>query len=846
VAEVLWGTVKPRVLANAAKLPLLNLAHALDALRRHGHLECSDAAGQVVKALARHAETLAKFAKAGSTPDDLGLQMRSGRREGRHSASAGGDVQRVLGPLLHCCRTLLTSLKASRPEAAVPWAGRLHGSLSRRLPHVLSGAAPSQIIPWLELYAEQGLVDDKHLAVWEAAGLALHQALLSREEELRIRRLQDRVPLWAGEFLPELAAVGGEEGWQDSSPAVVLFGEGEDALVALESLPSTWLKPSAASKPARSGKAPPMYQTTPPVPVLWHVSSEAYQKGLSRLGAAQLVLALRYVATDGAGLATRSLAAAKDPTASAALVAATGSWPRKHKSRSRARLFVGALLERLQQRLGRVSPAEACSVVRSLASLQSASLAPGREAASTLQALLAGPLAGWKVPAALSPRDIALLLDGLSSLAEEGEVDSDDMELKDAAQDAVSSGAAALLGLASCALREAAAPPSALRNLCSSAERIAGSVAGSVAGSGVQGGPELRSAFLEFLRAAAPRAAEGRGPVRLQRPLAVLRVASASQLWSSNAFPVLAPAVTAAIYGMPQVQNWPLLPGAQNSSRRRWGEGGSSSSRGTPLPFSEEELLEAAKLYAHASACRPLEGPLAVSLSLALLSRIPSLALSSAALSSFAADAAFVLRCSAAVAPNSNNNMATTRLLPLAGLRPSSDGERGNRLQSMVERFELQVHLEAELSQTFLRRWRRTQIPQASEASGLRARRRAGLAISSPGRSEKDVFAAYSALAVFRSCAPLTRLSALPLGIENCILRAFLGSDEGGGDGGRMRSLLRSCLRSTRCSERSSQALLPGGDPPLALPAPSFWDGNQKSRRKATETQPAERKTVFM
>ncbi|CAE8635570.1 unnamed protein product, partial [Polarella glacialis] len=105
VAEVLWGTVKLRVLANAAKLPLLNLAHALDALRRHGHLECSDAAGQVVKALARHAETLAKFAKAGSTPDDLGLQMRSGRREGRHSASAGGDVQRVLGPLLHCCRT---------------------------------------------------------------------------------------------------------------------------------------------------------------------------------------------------------------------------------------------------------------------------------------------------------------------------------------------------------------------------------------------------------------------------------------------------------------------------------------------------------------------------------------------------------------------------------------------------------------------------------------------------------------------------------------------------------------------------------------------------------------------
>ena len=47
---------------------------------------------------------------------------------------------------------------------------------------------------------------------------------------------------------------------------------------------------------------PPMYQMSPPVPVLWHTAPENYERKLSRLGPRQLVLALRYVAADGAGM----------------------------------------------------------------------------------------------------------------------------------------------------------------------------------------------------------------------------------------------------------------------------------------------------------------------------------------------------------------------------------------------------------------------------------------------------------------------------------------------------------------------------------------------------------------
>ena len=50
-----------------------------------------------------------------------------------------------------------------------------------------------QVLPWMDFYAEQGLVDGQHLQVWEKAGASLGEAFLSQEEERQLRELQDKV-----------------------------------------------------------------------------------------------------------------------------------------------------------------------------------------------------------------------------------------------------------------------------------------------------------------------------------------------------------------------------------------------------------------------------------------------------------------------------------------------------------------------------------------------------------------------------------------------------------------------------------------------------------------------------
>ncbi|CAE7878887.1 HERC2 [Symbiodinium necroappetens] len=214
-----------------------------------------------------------------------------------------------------------------------------------------------------------------------------------------------------------------------------------------------------------AGDARPMYQKSPPVPVLWHISPENFQRRVSRLDTRQLVLALRYAAADGAGLLAGG--SSRDPAAQRALTSATGQLPRRHRSRSRAQQFVGALLEELVERVPSLRPAQACSAVKSIASLKALAGAP--LASSVLEALASGPLAGWKIATTLRPCDVALLLQGWSQLAEEGSGAP-----LEAARHLLRHGAAPrLLALSSCALQEAGAPPPTLGSMCAGAAQLA-------------------------------------------------------------------------------------------------------------------------------------------------------------------------------------------------------------------------------------------------------------------------------------------------------------------------------------------------------------------------------------
>ncbi|OLP82201.1 Tubulin polyglutamylase TTLL11 [Symbiodinium microadriaticum] len=240
----------------------------------------------------------------------------------------------------------------------------------------------------------------------------------------------------------------------------------EELTGALESVPDAGDASLASARPP--SMSPPMYQKSPPVPVLWHISPENFQRRVSRLDTRQLVLALRYAAADGAGLLAGG--SSRDPAAQRALTSATGQLPRRHRSRSRAQQFVGALLEELVERVPSLRPAQACSAVKSIASLKALAGAP--LASSVLEALASGPLAGWKIATTLRPCDVALLLQGWSQLVEEEGSGSE--ALTEAARHLLRHGAAPrLLALSSCALQEAGAPPPTLGSMCAGAAQLA-------------------------------------------------------------------------------------------------------------------------------------------------------------------------------------------------------------------------------------------------------------------------------------------------------------------------------------------------------------------------------------
>ena len=369
----------------------------------------------------------------------------------------GYDLKRLFSESVRsCCIILQRQLAISKPQAAGCWAGRLYRMLTKCLPPALADAPPGLVIPWMEFYAEYGLVNNEHLELWEKAAESLSDALLSHQDEVRLLRLHDRVPLWIVECLPEVAL----------SPESLALPEPEPSLVPgvtvggeLQTLQET--SEVTANEPRISL---PMYQTSPPVPLLWHTSPETYERGLSRLGARQLVLALRYAAADGAGTATfsgdvsaqKALSEAKSQAEKRAVhFEGLSAWPKRHRSRSRARHFVAALLTHLMQRIKGVRSNEACSAVKSLASLKSLGLL-GAEAAEALQALIAGPLAGWKVATGLTPSDISLLLQGMASLVAQPE----GTQLEEVARNAlVSGGAVALIELTACAIQERACEP---------------------------------------------------------------------------------------------------------------------------------------------------------------------------------------------------------------------------------------------------------------------------------------------------------------------------------------------------------------------------------------------------
>ncbi|CAJ1403566.1 unnamed protein product [Effrenium voratum] len=674
----LWNAVARRVLVNSGVFPVQVLAYALPELQRAGHLAKVSALGKLVRGLAR--QPLA------STSSTL--------------------------PMLKCCRVLQLQLAQSKPTAPGLWAERVHQMLSRRLPSRFAQAPAAEVLPWMDFYAEQGLVDGQHLQVWEKAGASLREAFLSQEEERQLRELQDKVPLWVGECLPHPPANDAVATWQPP------LDEGDLPVDDTMPMPGT-LEP--VPKNVDPSLLPPMYQMSPPVPVLWHTAPENYERKLSRLGPRQLVLALRYVAADGAGMVSAA-SVADVPAQHAMTELSRGVMPRRHRSRTKAQAFVGALLSHLVSRIRSVRSNEACSAVKSLAALKRLGLA-SHDASEALQALISGPLSGWKVATALTPRDVALLLQGMSALAvEDGEVSPVTLT----ARAALDTAAARLLDLATCALQEAGAPPGALRTLCGAAAHAA-----------EFGGRPARRALRRFLVAAAAAARDGphvSAPV-LRQPLAVLRAAGDAKVWSSDAFEMLAPMVTELIFGravrkLPGFErDWkPLLP-RHDHIQGAW---------------RIEELAEVAWLYARSSSQRPLEGQTATALSLTLLIHLPALqsalgeevsdqAVLDSRLLAFASDASRILRSAA----------DTPFFEPW--VRPVKFPGHESQLSPSSDHFDPQLLADGSAARQLLLRWRKL---TSAPAAGARRRSRALASDASLGR---DALAACTALALLRS-----------------------------------------------------------------------------------------------
>ena len=622
-----WSSISRRILVNSADFPLLSLAYVLPELQRNGHLAKVSALGKLVRGLARQTSAL-KFNENNENNDEKEMAFRAllpllilcsclapsiSHLTYRFAICFVSVGMELVNFVRRCCEVLHLQLAASKPHAEGYWAGRLHRMLTRGLPPILAKAPPSLVIPWLEFYAKNGLVDHDHLHVWEEAGDSIRGALLSHGDEDRIVKLQDQVPLWVADCLPQVAprpnalATLPSDGWTEQMDAEVAVG------------PDELQEANFARDPPFL--SPPMYQKSPPVPVLWHTSPETYQRGMSRLGARQLILALRYVAADGAGTLTRT----RDdlPAEKAMVELATGSWPRRHRSRTKAEAFVATLLTQLTSRIGGVRSGEACSAVKSLASLKRIGLANSPEAGDALQALLSGPLAGWKVVTSMTPSDIALLLEGMAFLVADGKGsrpggdNQSQVQVQAVARASMACATPELLDLAACALQEAGAPPAKLRSMCGAASVLFTWHQRAEGTNPVQA-RHSRNTMQRFLNAAAAAVRDGphtKEP-QLVQPLTLLRAAGEAGAWSSDVFAHLAPMVTELILG----RQIPRLPGYARDWRPLLPRSGYTRS-----DWKIEELAETAWLYAQSSSRRPLEGQTALALSLSLLVHTPIL-----------------------------------------------------------------------------------------------------------------------------------------------------------------------------------------------------------------------------
>ena len=610
------------------------------------------------------------------------------------------------------------------------------------------------------------------MQVWEKAAENLKTALLSYEDEEKLLRFHDQVPLWIVECLPvftpksnELVIAAMQKQTDDCDDRLEIAVPEQD--LSLHNL--------SQSPP---GMSPPMYHTSPPVPVMWHMSPENYQRGLSRLGGQQLVLALRYAAGDGAGTNVPS----------------QGTWPQRHRNRSRAQAFIAALLRQLSY--SKLASAQACSVVKSLATLHKLGL-DCPEAGETLRALVSGPLSGWKVATNLTPSDISILLQGMASLVtRQGETSDDLQSAQVVAQASMKGSGPRLLELAACAVQEAGAPPATLRAMCGAAASLTFWCKQS-------GGewPKAKRALERFLRAAAIAARDGPHPKppQLKQPLAVLRAAGDCAIWSSDVFPMLAPMVTELILGRPvpklpgYARDWkPLLP------RPCY----------TGSTWRIEELAEVAWLYARGSDHRALEGQTGIALSLTFLVHLPTLAQSSSHSecatsieSNLSSTESSNLKT---VCPSRSTHLHSldSRLLAFACdscriLRRSADAQyfeswRPTKQQTR-EHFDPQLLKDQVLSMQMLRKWKQHVALSFANAT-FGARRRRGF----KERDEwlgRDVLAACSALAVFgqrKEVLPLTSLA------RSCLLRAYARQSPGP----ESRKLLRSWARCERGLKR--------------------------------------------
>ena len=719
-----------------------------------------------------------------------------------------------------CCEVLHLQLAASKPRAEGYWAGRLHRMLTRGLPPVLAKAPPSLVIPWLEFYAKNGLVDHDHLHVWEEAGESIRGALLSHGDEDRIVKLQDQVPLWVADCLPQVAP-------RPNALATLPSAGGTEEMDSEITLGRHELQKAnfARDPPFLS---PPMYQKSPPVPVLWHTSPETYQRGMSRLGARQLILALRYVAADGAGILART---GDDFPAQKAMVdLATGSWPRRHRSRTKAEAFVATLLTQLTSRIGGVRSGEACSAVKSLASLKRIGLANSPEAGDALQALLSGPLAGWKVVTSMTPSDVALLLEGMAFLVSDGQASraGDDnrsqVQVQAVARASMACATPELLDLAACALQEAGAPPAKLRSMCGAASVLFTWHQGAEGTKSVQA-RHSRNAMQRFLNAAAAAVRDGphtKEP-QLVQPLTLLRAAGEAGAWSSDVFAHLAPMVTELILG----RQLPRLPGYARDWRPLLPRPGYTRS-----DWKIEELAETAWLYAQSSSRRPLEGQTALALSLSLLVHTPILQEGLRARSGLCressqrhvpdcGDAASVTR-RLDIESGESGEPNGSRLLMFASdasriLRSSAEvlyfqawsspksyprkSHESRQLQlTSIQNFDPQLAKDSAVAREVVVKWKRLLKLLDLSGASLGARRRVR-ALSERKETEwlgTNVLAAYAALDLFEC---LSDVQSLTGPAKSGLLRTY-GQQSLAKESFKARSQLRLCLRQLRMLKR--------------------------------------------